>query len=52
MWEEILEISDVLFLAGEKWRGGDESRRRKIATSGSRLDNLIRTLCIYRRRKR
>jgi len=51
-WEKILEISDVLFLAREKWRGGDESRKRKIATSVSRFDNLIRTLCIYRRRKR
>ena len=51
-WEKILEISDVLFLAKEKWRDGDESGKRKIATSVSRLDNLIRTLCIYRRRKR
>lgn len=51
-WEKILEISDVLFLAREKWRGGDESRKRKIATSVSWYDNLTRTLCIYRRRKR
>jgi len=31
-WEKILEISDVLFLAREKWRSGDESEKRKIAT--------------------
>lgn len=50
-WEKILEISDVLFLAREKWRGGDESEKRKTATSVSRYDNLTRTLFVERRKK-
>lgn len=50
-WEIILEISDVLFLAREKWRGGDESGKRKIATSVSRYDNLTRTLFVEKKDK-
>ena len=49
-WEKILEISDVLFLARERWRSGDESEKRKIATSVSRYDNLTRTLFVERRK--
>ena len=47
-WEIILEISDVLFLARERWRRVGE---RKIATSVSRYDNLTRTLFVEKEDK-
>ena len=49
-WEKILEISDVLFLARERWRSGDDSGKRKIATSVSSYHTLTRTLFVERRK--